>query len=126
MKNYGTYQYVDPAYIFNMADDEEGFVMTVINTFFETVPARVQKLSEAVKANNAEDILFIAHTLKGSFRFIGSMHLADIIEQIEQAYKNKMERSNIPNLLSEALEIYNKVELELKNLLHILQGNIKK
>lgn len=117
MKNYGNYQYIDPAYIFNMTEGDQGFVITVINTFLETVPARVQKLSEAVNTNNAEDIIFITHTLKGSFRFIGSTHLANIIEQIEQTYKNKIEGVNIPGLLSEALEVYAKVELELKDLL---------
>lgn len=122
MKNYGTYQYIDPGYIFNMADSEEGFVITVINTFLETIPTRVQKLSEAVNTNNVEDILFIAHTLKGSFRFIGSTQLADIVERIEQDYKNKREREDIPGLLSETLEVYNKVELELKDLLSTVKS----
>ncbi|HJU45826.1 MAG TPA: Hpt domain-containing protein [Chitinophagaceae bacterium] len=122
MKNYGSYHTIDPSYIFSMADSEEGFVITIINTFLETVPTRVQKLSEAVNTNNVEDIIFIAHTLKGSFRFIGSTHLANIIEKIEQEYKNKKNGENIPGLLSEALGIYTKVELELKELLSTIKS----
>lgn len=122
MKNYGTYQYIDPNYIFNIADGEEGFVITVINTFLETIPARVQKLSEAVNTNNTEDIVFITHALKGSFRFIGSTYLGDIIEKMEQIFKNEMEATNVPGLLSEALEVFTKVELELKDLLSKIQS----
>jgi Signal transduction histidine kinase len=78
-----TYRHIDLEYIMELAGGENEFVIEIIESYLETVGPNIRLLRDAVTAQDTDRITFLAHKLKGSFRFIGCNGPGDIMEQIE-------------------------------------------
>ncbi len=111
-----TYKHIDLKYIMELADGEDEFVIEIIESYLETVGPDIRLLRDAVIANDMDRIAFLAHKLKGSFRFIGCTGPGDIMEQIENSNSgtNGMHIKELMNLVEKE---YAGTENELKQVL---------
>lgn len=91
--------------------DKHSFLMRVhynnilakqmISMFLEEMPAVCESLLRAISQENLENILFLAHKLKGTVKNLSGLKLADLLVQIEAAAQ--AENQNELNKLSEVL-----------------------
>jgi HPt (histidine-containing phosphotransfer) domain-containing protein len=77
------YEYLNLEILNEQSDGEPEFLIDIINTFLETVPANLEKLKAAAGSENKEEVKFYAHKLKGSFSFIGCGQLGETLAGIE-------------------------------------------
>jgi hypothetical protein len=96
-------------------------VIEIIESDLETVGPNIRLLSEAVTDYDMDRITFLAHKLKGSFRFIGCTGPGDIMEQIENS-NSRGDRMRINELMSLVEKEYAGTENELKQVLHELNA----
>jgi len=116
-----TYKHIDLEYIMELAGGEDEFVIEIIESYLETVGPNIRLLSEAVTDYDMDRITFLAHKLKGSFRFIGCTGPGDIMEQIENS-NSRGDRMRIKELMSLVEKEYAGTENELKQVLHELNA----
>lgn len=114
------YSYIDTSYILDLADNDNEFITDIISDFLSIVPDSISKLDEAVKDASLEQVNFYAHKLKGSFRFIGSNKVGDILFNIEEAAKNEL-TYDYAGEFKKVQDIYSTVEDELKDFIASLQ-----
>jgi HPt (histidine-containing phosphotransfer) domain-containing protein len=113
----GNYKHIDLGHIYEIAGDDDEFVIEIINNFLVATPKSFEKLITALQSNSADDILFIAHKLKGSFRFIGGFTMGNLMEELEEKCKKAGAIENLNELTFQYRELLLATEAELKNLL---------
>ncbi len=67
---------------------EEGFTDLVM-MFLNDLPLQLDQLNLAIAQSNAENLYQIAHRLKSSCGSLGALRLAERIQQLEQAGRQK-------------------------------------
>lgn len=60
----------------------------ILSSFLEITPDLINKVEQAITAQNATDLQHQAHTLKGSAANVGAIQLPEIALQLEQMGKN--------------------------------------
>lgn len=111
------YQYISLDYITELADDDDDFVIQMIETYLSSIPENLTKLEAAINDRDGEQINFYAHKLKGSFNFIGCLAVGDVFVQIEA---NSVDPTNIPlirTLLVDVKKMADNVTAELQQVL---------
>lgn len=108
------YEFIDTTYLNELSDNDEEFIKDIINDFLNIVPESLLELEKAVNNKSIKDINFYAHKLKGSFRFIGSNKIADILFEIEEAAKNESVY-NYDEEIFKIKNLYKKAEAELEH-----------
>lgn len=113
----GEYKYINLEFIYDMADGEEEFVVEIVNNCLEAVGPNLQKLSEAIQAEDKQTTQFLAHKLRGSFKFIGCNEAGETVGQIEDMMKrNEPVATTLPLILI-IKEQYKEIEQEIVLLL---------
>lgn len=111
-----TYKHIDLEYIMELAGGEDEFVIEIIESYIETVGPNIRLLRDALTAHDTDRIAFLAHKLKGSFRFIGCTGPGDIMEQIENSNSGG-DGVHIKELMRLVEKEYAGTENELKQVL---------
>lgn len=93
---------LDTAYLFEIADNDEVFVQTLLQEFALQTPALIEELYQARMKNEIQRFTRAAHTLKGSARSIGANAFAEAARALEEVGKDA-KLDDIDGLL-EALE----------------------
>lgn len=107
------YRHINKDHIFELGDNDEEFIKDIIDDIISSVPDSLEKIITATKNENKEDIIFVAHKLKGTFRFAGINELGDIMERIE---KTDLSYDEIRSLVNDVTKSYAEAESELQHL----------
>jgi len=75
-------------------------VASLVATYLETAPERLEALRKAVRVSDLETVAKLAHALKGSSAAMAAQHLAALCADIERAAKYGA--GTVPNLVAEA------------------------
>ncbi len=109
----GDYKYINLEFIYDMADGEDEFVVEIVNNCLEAIGPNLQKLSEAIQAEDKQTTQFLAHKLRGSFKFIGCNDIGETVGQIEDMMKRNEPIAGALPLITTAGEKYRDIEQEL-------------
>lgn len=107
------YTHINKEHIFELGDNDEEFIKDIIDDIISSVPDSLEKITTAAENESKEDIIFVAHKLKGTFRFAGINELGDIMERIE---KTDLPYDDIRSLISDVTKSYAEAESELQHL----------
>ncbi len=110
------YQHISIDAINEMADGEKDFIADILNNCLETMGPNLQMLQDAVRGNDTQSVLFQAHKLKGSFRFIGANEIASLMEQTENETKAVGINGKVKELTDGAAELYKVIEEEIRHM----------
>ncbi len=119
----GDYKYINLEFIYDMADGEEEFVVEIVNNCLEAIGPNLQKLSEAIQAEDKQTTQFLAHKLRGSFKFIGCNEAGETVGQIEDLMKRNEPFTGALLLIIAAVEKYKNIEQELVSFLKEISNN---
>lgn len=107
------YTHINKEHIFELGDNDEEFIKDIIDDIISSVPDSLEKITTAAENESKEDIIFVAHKLKGTLRFAGINELGDIMERIE---KTDLPYDDIRSLISDVTKSYAEAESELQHL----------
>ena len=65
-----------------------GLAPKVVGTFLRDTPKRIEQIRHAVRTDNAADLEFHAHTLKGSAAMLGGMEVSHAAADLVKAARN--------------------------------------
>lgn len=116
------YEYINLAYILEVADGDEGFIKESISTYFTSIPENITAMIAAINAHDCDTVAFHAHTLKGAFNFVGNSRLAEICDTLEENCHKKENHHLVPGLIAEIIPLANKTVAELQLVLSRLPG----
>lgn len=119
MDNNVNFEYINLEYITEMAEGDDDFVKEIVTNCLESMGPNIIKLSEAINANDIAAVRFLTHKLKGSFRFVGSVTLGNIMEAIE-TFADSDTLNISAEMMDEVNRYYRETERELKMLLDSL------
>ncbi len=80
---------IDWTYIDEIADGSEEFKIELLETFFESISAKLEQLEQAIAANNYREIEKAAHFIKGSSSNLGVARMAAIANELEQIARSQ-------------------------------------
>ena len=86
----------------------------VVNTFLAETPSRLERLRQALDQGDAQDLAFVAHSLKGSSAQLGALRLA--------ALSSNLEKSGRSAQLNTAAGLLTELEQELARVVPLLQA----
>jgi HPt (histidine-containing phosphotransfer) domain-containing protein len=99
------YNYIDLAYILDVADGDKDFIEQMISTYLVSIPENINKLAIAASNGENEQVSFYAHTLKGAFNFIGNTQLSGMCDLLEQSYLESGDNTRIADIVSSISEL---------------------
>ncbi len=80
-------EHLDPEVIASLVDlggeDEPDLIVELIDLFFEDADVRILDLENAVKAHDWDQVVRVAHTLKGASGTIGALRLSEACKAVE-------------------------------------------
>ncbi len=79
---------IDEDYLEAMGGRNNGEMMTILNDFLSTLPARARELKQAMKTGCSDSVQEKAHALKGSARMCGFVDIGDHAELLEKQIKD--------------------------------------
>ena len=108
------YKHINTEYLFELGDNDPDFIKDIVGDMLVAVPDSLQKIDIAISKSNNDAIVFLAHKLKGTFRFVGNNTLGDIMERIE---KESLSMDEVGQLMQSVKDGYILSEKEFEDLL---------
>jgi two-component system sensor histidine kinase/response regulator len=68
--------------------NKESLLISLINTFIEEIPSKIEQLSDAVKQSDDKEIALLAHTIKGASANLSGLKLSYYCAQLEALAKS--------------------------------------
>lgn len=68
-------------------------LISLINTFIEEIPSKIEQLSDAVQQGDDKEIALLAHTIKGASANLSGLKLSYYCAQLEALAKSEDKRS---------------------------------
>jgi PAS domain S-box-containing protein len=90
----------DLSMVQSVSGGDEGFIKKMVALFIETVPQNVQELSNAVKAEDWDQVAKLAHKLKSTVDSMGIKSIRQEIRTVEANAKQKQSLDQIPSLVA--------------------------
>jgi HPt (histidine-containing phosphotransfer) domain-containing protein len=87
-----------------LANDDEVFIVDILQTFVNTAPPALQRMREYLCGNNMEALGREAHKLIPGVSFLGAQQLKDILVNIEENAKCGAHTDQMPLLVTAASE----------------------
>ena len=94
----------------------EDFIPELVSTYLEETKALIQKLHEALSANQVEDFRRAAHSIKSSSASLGALEFSALAKELEFIGKAG-DLSQAGDLLARLEEIWPKVKTALQEFL---------
>lgn len=113
MTNRSDYKYINPEYIYDLADGDNDFVVEIIGSFLESIGPNLQKLSVAITNEDKQTTVFLAHKLRGSFKFIGCNDAGETVGQIEDMINRNEPIVGAVPFIDAVEKMYTDIQLEL-------------
>jgi HPt (histidine-containing phosphotransfer) domain-containing protein len=92
----------DLSMVQSVSGGDNGFIKKMIHLFIETVPQNVQELSNALLAENWEQLGKMAHKLKST---VDSMGIKSIYSDIRTVESNAKEKKNLQDIPAQIRKI---------------------
>lgn len=105
----------DLTYLKNISDDNEEFIMEIINTFIEKTPELLDQMSEAGENLEWKTVGSLAHKLKPNLTLLGMNSLKTLALSLEEDGKSSQNTGSIPDRIKELIEKCKGVITELSN-----------
>ena len=96
-------------------------LLELIGIFLEEAPQDMQKMKDALEAQDAEKLRVAAHTLKGSSAYLGAVAFNKICKDLELAARQN-QLTAVPGLLQQAQTEFDLLQKELVKILTDQQG----
>lgn len=103
-----------------LSNDDEVFIIDILQTFVNTAPPALQRMREFLNENNIEALGREAHKLIPGVSFLGAQQLKDILVTIEEYAKYGTNPDQLPLLVTSASEQTNTLINCFKNDFNIL------
>lgn len=107
------YKHIDLQHLMELSGNDMDFVTDILGDALVIIPESLLAMNNAVDSDNRTDIIFHAHKIKGTFRFIGCHATAAIAEQIENDKELPIE--NVRLLIGEIGENWLQIADECRN-----------
>ncbi len=98
-------------------EGEPDLLTRIITLYLEDTPEQLDKLYQAIRSNNAVEVLSIAHSLKSSCANLGALHLSTLFKEIENKGR--------ANSLQGAAELFARAESEYQQIIIPLRAEMK-
>ena len=102
-----------------LSDNDETFILDMLQTFKKTAPPVVARMEEYILQNKSEAVGREAHKLIPGVSFLGAKELEDILKIIEESGKTGEKKEQIPELIVQVKAIINELILEFETDFHI-------
>jgi len=86
-----------------MSDNDESFIIDMLQTFKKTTPPILQRMAEFMSQHKYEALGREAHKMIPGVSFLGALQLKDILIRIEEAAKSNLELDKMPEWVDEAI-----------------------
>ena len=106
---------------FTQGDPEK--VERYVQTYLRTSERIFSELEDAGRQGSWEDAYTKAHTVKPQVQYMGIDSLLKIIMEIEHKAKNEPGSANLAELVTKAMELYNRSANELRSYLQDLSND---
>ncbi len=100
--------------VLELADGDESFVRVLVDTFLEEIPIDLQKMSDAVEKNDANNAYQSAHKMKPNFLLFG-IDVVDHVRLIESWSEGEIEQDEAKPSLSYIKDMAYKALKQLEN-----------
>ncbi len=94
----------DLSYLRSISDDNEEFIVEMMQTFVQTIPNILNEMKMCVMEKNWEKLGNLAHQIKPSFILLGIHDLRSTILAIEENGKSKTNVAELPKLTQRFIE----------------------
>lgn len=84
-----------------MGEEADAFIADIVNTFLESAPDLFATMEKALAANDQDEFVRAAHTLKSNSATVGATVLAKLSGELEQQGKE----GNLPSLSDKMVAI---------------------
>lgn len=88
--------------LFHLANNDEKFVVEMLEMFIKTSQSGMEKIDIAVAQNNLIDIAENAHKIKSPCKHLGAIETADLLKEIENKARNNCTVQEITDMLEKA------------------------
>ncbi len=107
----------DLSHMFAIADNNQEFVHTMLETFLEHSPDNIDELLKAFEEKDFDECSKIAHKLKGSYRSFGIASLDPTIVKLEEEWA-QLDSESIKKLIDEIVLVSEQVFQQMRDELH--------
>jgi HPt (histidine-containing phosphotransfer) domain-containing protein len=115
------YIHINLSYLYEIADNETGFVREMINDYVSKLPEQFNELKAVSGSRDFKQTGFIAHKLKSSFQFMGADTLTEYVHDIElMSKKPDPDHETIAQKITEMIPVVDQVLEELRHKLSTL------
>jgi HPt (histidine-containing phosphotransfer) domain-containing protein len=108
-------QYIDAAYLQELSNGDDGFILIMLTTFLEQAPLNLAAIQKAVKAQDAEAIYSTAHDAKSTYAYPGLKNVIAVLQQIELKARDAATESSLNDLLVELILQHNLCLVEVES-----------
>jgi len=105
---------VDLSYLRKMSNNDESFVLEMVDSFVQKTPKLLEDLNKSCKEQDWKNVGSLAHKLKPNLAFMGIESLKDLVLKIETDGRNKENTKVLAKLVSELTQSVNEAIAELK------------
>jgi HPt (histidine-containing phosphotransfer) domain-containing protein len=98
-----------------LSDNDETFIIDMLQTFNRTAPPILQRMEEYVSAQKFEAVGREAHKMIPGVSFLGAKQLQDVLIIIEEGAKSGEGIDKIPSLVSEVIKLVNELITSFNN-----------
>jgi len=106
---------IDLSYLRKMSNNDESFVLEMVESFVEKTPNLLEELSSSCAEKDWTNVGNLAHKLKPNLAFMGIESLKDLVLRIETDGKSGENVKELPKLVDELIHSVNEAIEELKN-----------
>jgi HPt (histidine-containing phosphotransfer) domain-containing protein len=92
-----------------LSDNDEAFIIDMLQTFKKTTPPILQRMAEYVSQKKFEAVGREAHKLIPGVSFLGAKELKDILVIIEETAKSGEGLDKIPSMVKEVISESNEL-----------------
>lgn len=106
-------KYIDLSYLNTIAKGNQEFIVKLINTFANEMSIDLPKIQQQLEDQDWDGVASTAHKMKPSFQFFGIKELQESILVIEANARERINLSDLPELISRLTYVCNEAIIEL-------------
>lgn len=110
------YEHINLDYIYDMADEDNDFVVEMIQSCLESLGPNIASLAETAKNGDVSTITALAHKIKGTLMLVTFKSPVNELDKLEHTGE-ALTREELIAIANKIASDYVLVEIELKNAL---------
>jgi HPt (histidine-containing phosphotransfer) domain-containing protein len=101
--------YYDLSMLKTLSNNDESFIIDMLQTFKRTTPQALQRMEEYVAQQKYEAAGREAHKMIPGVSFLGAKQLQDVLVKLEETAKSGVDLEGIPSLVLEIIKLSNEL-----------------